>query len=261
VVGRPPAWASPRQDGRGPRGRSAGIDLPARIVISLRAGVRKRVVKRVRVRRGGRRRIVRRRVIKLVSRARVRYRRSVTIGGTLANRDGQPLGGAPLNVLSQSRALGSPFTLVGQVRTDGKGRFRYRAKGSQSRLLRFDYRGSRKLRSARRDVRLAVPAASSIRVAPRRVFNGGIIRLSGRVRGGPIPAGGKLLHLQARYRGAWRTFKVLRTNGAGAWSTNYTFGATSGRVVYPFRAVMPFEALFPFHRGNSRTARVLVVGR
>ena len=51
-----------------------------------------------------------------------------------------------------------------------------------------------------------------------------------------MPDGGKLIDLQAYYRGGWRTFATPRTDRRGRWSYRYRFGATRGTVRYRFRA-------------------------
>jgi hypothetical protein len=86
------------------------------------------------------------------------------------------------------------------------------------------------------------------------------VRFSGRVRGGPFPEAGKLVNLQAFYRGRWRTFALPRTDGRGRWSHRYRFGATTGRVRYSFRALIPREDGYPYGPGRSRTVEVVVQG-
>jgi hypothetical protein len=83
---------------------------------------------------------------------------------------------------------------------------------------------------------------------------------SGRVLTGPVPAAGKLLEMQAHFRGRWRTFATLRTDRRGAWKFRYRFGATLGRVTYRFRAQLPSEGGYPFVAGRSRVAKVVVIG-
>ena len=75
-----------------------------------------------------------------------------------------------------------------------------------------------------------------------------------------MPANGKLLEMQAYFRGRWRTFATLRTDSRGAWKFRYRFGATLGRVTYRFRAQLPSEGGYPVATGHSRVAKVLVLG-
>jgi hypothetical protein len=93
------------------------------------------------------------------------------------------------------------------------------------------------------------------------VRNGSAVGFRGRLRGSPVPAGGKLVEMQAHFRGRWRTFSTVRTDARGRWRFSYRFGATTGRVRYRFRAVVPREGGYPFETGRSRTVTVTVVGR
>jgi hypothetical protein len=76
-----------------------------------------------------------------------------------------------------------------------------------------------------------------------------------------VPGGGKLIDLQAHYRGRWRTFATPRTGAGGRWSFRYRFEATRGVVTYRFRAVVPREAAYPYELGRSRVVAVKVRGR
>jgi hypothetical protein len=90
--------------------------------------------------------------------------------------------------------------------------------------------------------------------------NGQAVRLRGRLLGGPIPPGGKLIDLQAFYRRSWRTFATLRSDRHGRWRFRYRFRATRGVVTYRFRARVHREAAYPYELGHSRVVRVTVRG-
>ena len=107
---------------------------------------------------------------------------------------------------------------------------------------------------------MRVPATSSIHVDRGRVRNGEAVVFTGGLVGGHVPDGGKLIDLQAYYRGGWRTFATPRTDARGRWSYRYRFGATSGVVRYRFRARIRREAAYPFELGYSRRISVTVRG-
>src|SRR5207302_886836 len=100
------------------------------------------------------------------------------------------------------------------------------------RTLRFRFAGSARERSSQQEVTVSVPAAATIAASRNRVRNGQTVTFRGRLAGRPIPADGKLLDLQAFYRGRWRTFATPRAGSNGAWRYVYRFGATRGRVLY-----------------------------
>ena len=108
---------------------------------------------------------------------------------------------------------------------------------------------------------MLVPARSSITVDRRSVScNGDAVTFSGRLLGRPLPDGGKLIDLQVKLRGRWRTFATPRTDAAGRWSYPYRFEATRGLVRYRFRARIRREAAYPYELGHSRIVRVTVRG-
>ena len=129
-----------------------------------------------------------------------------------------------------------------------------------SRTIRFRYAGTPRVKPAEGELRMMVSARSAIAVDRRAVRNGEAIEFTGRLRGGHVPEGGKLIDLQAHYRGTWRTFAAPRTDARGRWSYEYRFGATRGTVRYRFRARIRREAAYPYELGYSRLVSVTVHG-
>ncbi|MDQ3344387.1 MAG: hypothetical protein M3524_12585, partial [Actinomycetota bacterium] len=236
-------------------GQPMTIQVPLRIQTRMQAGFERRKTVTRRVKRGGKQRRVRRRVTVLTERARVRFGRQVDIAGQLTNSDGQPVPGAPIQVYSRTET--TPEALIATLTTGQRGRYRYRARGSSTRTLRFAYPGSAQILPAQREVELLVPAASGIRVTPKRTVNGRSVRFRGRLRA-PVP--GKLVELQARLPSRWQTFKTIRTGPKGVWKTSYRFGATCGLQRYRFRARLPKQAGYPYETGSTRTVTVRVRG-
>jgi hypothetical protein len=227
-------------------GLAATLRLPARINTRLMVGVRRKL--------GGVRK--RRRFDRTIT---ARYRSVLRLSGLLVNADGQAIEGASVEALDER--LDGTFFPLGVATTGRDGRFRYILRATRNRYLLFRYPGSRRIGAATSPFELRVPAASSIRVSRRRVRNGQGVVFRGRVASRPLPASGKLIEMQAHFRGRWRTFSTLRSDHAGRWRFRYRFGATLGRVTYRFRARLPSEGGYPFIRGRSRVARVLVVGQ
>jgi hypothetical protein len=226
-------------------GSAATLRLPARIDTRLTVGLLRKL--------GGHRRA--RRFDRTVT---ARYRRVLRLSGLLVNADGQPIEGASVEALEE-RPYGTSLP-IGLATTGPEGRFRYILRATRNRDLLFRYPGSRRIGVATSPFELRVRAASSIRVSRRRVRNGQGVVFRGRVASRPLPASGKLIEMQAHFRGRWRTFSTLRSDRTGRWRFRYRFGATLGRVTYRFRARLPAEGGYPFISGRSRVARVLVVG-
>ena len=146
--------------------------------------------------------------------------------------------------------------LVGVLQTDGDGRYTYTAAGTRAARCDSPTRAHRASCRRSAEVRLLVPAASSLRVSRRRVLNGQAVTFSGRVRTLPVPAGGKLVELQVRLSGRWQTFRTVRTDAAGRWAIRYRFKRTRGVQRYRFRARAAAGGRLPVRAGQLAVGRV-----
>ena len=149
---------------------------------------------------------------------------------------------------------------VGLATTGTDGKFRYVVKATRNREIVFRYGGSRRIGSAATDFTLLVPADTTIRPDRHRLLNGQQVLFSGRVITRPLPLNGKLIEMQAHFRGRWRTFSTVRASRGGRWRFPYRFGGTIGQVTYRFRARLPGEGGYPFIGGSSRVVKVVVLG-
>jgi hypothetical protein len=195
-----------------------------------------------------------------VKAATVGFGRNAKARGVLVRAGGAPVAGALVEVWSRSAMAGAKERLAARVRTSTGGAFTYAVPSGTSRTLRFRYGGSAALRPAASQVSVRVPAAVTIRASRGSVRNGQAVTFTGRLRGRPIPSRGKVVDLQAYYRGRWRTFATPRSTKSGTWRYRYRFGATRGRLVYRFRVVVRPEASYPYARGMSKTVKVTVRG-
>jgi hypothetical protein len=181
------------------------------------------------------------------------------IDGLLRSARGEAIGHARISLFEQLRT-GGGWKALAELRADGHGRFSLAVPRAPSRSIRFAYDGTPLVKPATGEVRMLVPAASSMSADRRTVRNGEAVAFTGRLDGGHVPDGGKLIDLQAYYRGRWRTFATPRTDPRGHWSYRYRFGATRGTVRYRFRARVPREAAYPYEAGYSRRVVVTVRG-
>jgi hypothetical protein len=244
--------------GRRTDGSAATLRLPARIDTRLAVGVPRTIVRESYERRHGQRVLVRRRIRRLDSHVIARHGRRIRLRGFLTNSDGQPIEGATIEALERRPSGG--VAPVGLATTGTDGKFRYVVRATRNREILFRYGGSRRIGSATTDFTLLVPAGTSIRAGRQRLLNGQQVRFGGRVTTRPLPDNGKLIEMQAHFRGRWRTFSTVRAGRRGRWHFPYRFGGTTGRVTYRFRARLPAEGGYPFINGNSRVVKVLVLG-
>ena len=153
---------------------------------------------------------------------------------------------------------GAAWRPVTTITTDAAGKLAFRATGGPARTLRFEFAGSPTARAASADVDLRVQATTSLTASKRRLRNGETVVLRGRLKR-PVPETGKLLTLQARIPGGWRTFGTPRARATdGRWSYRYRFTRTPTTSRYTFRVVVPHEAAFPYVTGVSRRLTVVV---
>lgn len=225
-------------------GLPARITLPIRLRTKLKAGRR--------VGNGGN--------VRLKRRVRVGYGRAIRLTGRLTTIDGNPVANTPLAVYSRARRANAPTRLIGTVTTSRKGGFSYLIRNGVSRVIRFRYAGTSTIRSASGDVAVLVRASSTIHPTSRSLVNGEIIRLHGTLRGASIPTGGKLVEIQVKIRGRYRTFATTRTNRGGRWRYDYRFDGTRGTQNYRMRVRIPSEANYPYQPGGSKAIRVTVRG-
>jgi hypothetical protein len=196
----------------------------------------------------------------LVSTTRLKFGQGATVHGDVTFGDHTPLGDVDVLVLQRYDAAGMRYTLLRAITTNRFGRFTYNVPGGASRTIAFLYRGSSIYRHSTASVDVHVPAAATLNANKTAVRNGQSVTFRGTLLGGPYPKPGKLVALQAFYRGRWRTFATARANDRGGWRYTYRFGATHGVVVYRFRAQIRQEAAYPYLLGYSRNVAVRVSG-
>jgi hypothetical protein len=187
-------------------------------------------------------------------RVRVKHGRTVTIRGQLVLSAGQPLEGVPITVTSTARVAGAVPSVEASTTVGANGRFAIGLPPGPARTAAITFPGAPGGMPAERRLELAVPASSTIRASRTRLHGSGLVRFSGRVRGG---AGRDLVVvLQGKEGGKWRTFADTRTRKRGRWSTSYRFSGRTGS--YPIRARIRRQANLPYVTGYSKRVTVHV---
>ncbi|WP_028063337.1 hypothetical protein [Solirubrobacter soli] len=189
-------------------------------------------------------------------RATVRYGRSLRVSGRLTLTDGTILGSQSIAVTATSRVTGARPRTLSPMRTDASGRFSFVMPAGPSRDLNIGFAGADGFLASSRTLSVRVPASSSIRASSRTLSGAGTIRFSGRLRtrGASIPAGGKIVELQARQGNRWST--VATTRARPSWRAVARFRGTPGR--YAIRLRIRREAAFGYELGYSPAVSVRV---
>jgi hypothetical protein len=177
--------------------------------------------------------------------------------GRLVASDGQPIGGAVIQVVGTPASPGLAAYLEGTVKTAGDGSFVFDTAGKRSsRTLTFEYKSHANDISLAAEAQLSVgvPVPITLKVAPRTVRKGSTIRMAGSVPA-PIPSGGKQIVFQALavgVRGAkWQTFNVVRTTRKGRFKASYRF-RFAGPARYRIRAISRYEQDYPYLANTSK---------
>jgi hypothetical protein len=144
------------------------------------------------------------------------------------------------------------------LRTDAAGRVVARLRRGPSRTVRVAFAGDAQLLPARDSIAIRTPARIRVRARPKSVAAGGTTRFTGRLLGGHVPRGGKLVELQARVAAGWRTFTTLRTDRRGRFAHPHRFSPLSGGRTFWVRVRVRPEATYPFERATARPLAVRV---
>jgi hypothetical protein len=187
------------------------------------------------------------------------FGRAQTVVGRLTGPGGTPIAGAQIDLTATLLYLRGGSAAMASPRTGPDGRFSVRLTGGlSSRTLCFAYRSPTAGAAAAvtRTLTLTVRAGIGLTVSPRTTSVGRRIFFRGRLLGGPIPAGGKQLVLEARSPGSpWLEFDVIRTDARGRYRASYRF-KFSGPASYQFRVLSEPESDYPFASGYSSIVRV-----
>lgn len=182
------------------------------------------------------------------------YGHEQTIHGRLTDPHGIPIGDAEIDVTTTPSYAGGRTAEMKAQHTSPNGDFTLHLPArTSSRAIHLAYRAhlGDPRPVAERTLTLAVKASLSLGIAPPTASVGSTIRFHGRLRGGPIPIGGKPLVLEARSGGGpWIEFDVIRSDGHGRYHATYTF-KFPGPASYQFRVLCEAEADYPYATGSS----------
>ena len=189
---------------------------------------------------------------------RLSYGRSVTLSGRVTTPSGEPVAGATVDVLSQTRLRGAKLGRIATVRTDRAGAFRYTVPPGPSRLIRFGYRA--RLGDAAyahtTDIDVRVAGKVTLRLNRTTLRNGQTLTYKGTVAG--VGARRPLVQIQVRSQGRWVNVCVVRTRGKGSYSCRYHFRRTFRPTTYTFRALVRKQEGLPYETDTSPRQSVRV---
>jgi hypothetical protein len=188
-----------------------------------------------------------------------------TLGGRLVDADGAGLARRSLRVVSRPSRGALARRRVKSIETGAHGGFRMALPAGPSRRITVSFRGDVTLEPSRRPaLALRVRSGIALRVVPRQLRTGEVVRLDGRVRtlAALLPRRGKLLAVQYYETAArrWRPILVTRTDHSGHFKARYRFRYISGSAAVRLRAMTLPEERWPYVPGASRPITVHVTG-
>ena len=182
---------------------------------------------------------------------------STQIGGRLVTALDEPLVGAVVELSSAPTMVGGEWSSAGSQVTDHGGRFSFTVPAGPGRKLRISFAGDHGAMPSSQAMSISVPAKTTLAATPARVRSGQLAVFAGRLAGGWVPSGGKLVMVQAMIPGrGWQTFSVARSNSFGEWSAKYRFRTAIGKDGYLIRAVVPVESAYPFGGFTTPSLRI-----
>lgn len=191
----------------------------------------------------------------------VRYSQRPTVKGQLTTPTGQPIRDADVRVLIRRDARNSPLLERDSLKTDRRGRFRWKLpKHISSRNIEFSYRWHVRDPApvAKSRLRLRVKSPVHMKLSRHRVRRGQSVKLTGRLPGRPMPKQGKVVELQARNVGKkWITFRTIRTKKNGKFAARYRF-RKPGPARFQMRARVRRAGDYPYATGSSRARNIRV---
>jgi hypothetical protein len=195
----------------------------------------------------------------------VRYGHRTSVSGFLGTADGTALPGHVVRVLTAPNNGLGQFTQVAAVTTAANGTWTAELPRGPSRIVEAVFDGDPVTEStASGQVQVTVSAKIKLlSVSPKRVPWGHTVRITGRLLGGYLPAGGVNLRLRIGIGRNRATYGVQEhVAGNGRFSTTYTFGAGYPGIHrrYWFEIATLPSGNYPYAPSASNRQYVLVGG-
>jgi hypothetical protein len=193
---------------------------------------------------------------------RVGFGHGTTVSGWLGVPGGTALAGQRVAVYTAPDDGQNHYKQAAVATTGADGSWSTRLPAGPSRLVVGVYYGSSTTEpAASSPVRLVVPARVRLHIRPAHTLWRGTIRITGRVLGGYIPSGEKLLRLRIGVAGVKQTFGIADVKPDGRFRTTFKFSPGHGTIRYWFSVTTLRVANYPYAPASSGRVYVTVGGR
>jgi hypothetical protein len=187
----------------------------------------------------------------------VAFGRRTVIHGWVGSANGNALGGQIVQILAAPDDGSKAFAPEAVATTAANGTWSARLPPGPSRIIRAVYAGGATFEPSSDHATVFVPASIRL-VMSRRAHWGGRLVITGRLRGGYLPAVGETVFLLVRFAGHAHDFAHVLVSGDGRFRYVYTFLPGTGDVSYPFMAETAEESGYPYAPGRSKSIVVHV---
>ncbi len=187
----------------------------------------------------------------------IEYSNRVAVAGELRDPSGASLPGIEMEVFETPSNTGAK--LLGAVTTDEYGRYKMDLRRGPSRRITVAASGTATAMPIAATAALWVRASARLTAQVRGSGGRAVLRLSGRVAGGPteFPPLGKLVEIQRIARGRAQTVETLRTDASGRFNARLPLrGLNGGRSGLRLRVSVPAEIGWPYEEGHSEVIAV-----
>ncbi len=190
---------------------------------------------------------------------RIAFGARTRVSGWLGTATGTALGGQTVRIMTAANNGLEHFRQAAVTTTAANGAWTAMLPPGPSRLIEAVYDGTSTTEPASSSyARVVVPASVKLRIRPLHVRWGATVTISGRLRGGYVPAFGEALSLSLGYNGRTIDVQHIRTGRNGRFRTKYTFLGGAGSARYPFWVTTIAESGFPWAVASSRKIFVRV---
>jgi hypothetical protein len=201
----------------------------------------------------------------LMSKVRVGYGKHAPVFGQLITSSGTPLAGQPVEIMTSPDNGSNAFTEAATATTNAYGAWSAVLPPGPGRLVEAVYPGTSTVAQATSgQLQLIVPAkVKLLSVSPRRVAWGHTVRITGKLLGGYLPAGGVNVRLRFGSGSHHTTYGVHEhVDGDGRFSTTYLFGLGSPGIfrTYWFAIASLPSGNYPYAPAASGRKYVTVGG-
>lgn len=182
------------------------------------------------------------------------------VAGVLRSQQGQPIAGAKLAATALDLGVfGAKERSLGEVTTAADGRYELRVRLRGAQRVTFGFRPAPNVPvTAVSSTVVREDLSLSIKRSKAHVNPGGLLKLSGRLRGAGAAADGAPVEIDVKIDGEWRAVGVVEASKRGIYKWHYRFKRVTEPTRFIFRVQVRSNKSWPWRTETSKAVKVLV---